>query len=122
MFEILSSKIETDEMEIVSEYDVLLFDQQPILFVGKNKDGRRIIGSSVDEDYSKSLERYFHIIVSDSDYDDFRAQKNTYRDLLAKSEPIYVIDYYKKRIEIYLIKFADIPEGYIPTEQSFCPE
>ena len=109
---------------IIGEARVLLFDVVPILFTGKNKYGNYIIGSSVDEDYEKSFERYFHIIVSRSDFRAYHKQEISYLDLLKNSPTIYVLDKYDRteKIKIGILTFSEIPKEYRPTSQTYFPE
>lgn len=109
---------------IDGEMSVLLFDKLPILFTGKNKYENYIIGSSVDEDYENDFERYFHIIVTRSDFRDYYKRKISYLDLLKNSSVIYVIDKYAETDKqvIGTLLFSEIPKEYRPTSQTYFPE
>ena len=109
---------------IDGEPRVLLFDVVPILFTGKNKYGNYNIGSSVDEHCENDVERYFHIIVSRSDFRDYHAQKISYLDLLKASPTIYLVDKYNETGEqkVSNLTFSEIPKEYVPTSQTYFPE
>ena len=109
---------------IDGEPKVLLFDVVPILYTGKNKYGNYIIGSSVDEDDDEGFERYFHIIVSRSDFRAYHEQKVSYLDLLKASPTIYVIDKFIRtgNQQIGILRFSDIPIEYVPTSQTYFPD
>lgn len=117
-------QIKTDDPIIVDNYRELLFDEIPILFTGTNWKTNTVIGSSVDEDYEVGIERYFHITTDTSDYFSFLQRKVTYRSLLEKAKPIYVVDkaIADDRQVIYQIGFENIPDAYKPREKSYCPK
>jgi hypothetical protein len=99
-------------------------DESPILFSGTNRFGNTILGSSVDEDYSKGIERYFHAIVEGADYFHFLKRKVTYLELLRKAKPLFVLDKMvaDNKYDIYGLTLADIPQGYVPAADTLCPE
>lgn len=108
---------------ITSGYRELLFDDMPILFVGRNDVGEHVIGSSVDENHKIGIERYFHIVVSEDDYEAYFGGKRSYRALLEKARPIFVIDrYYRSgKWKIYHYVLGEVPEEYRPSEHSYVP-
>lgn len=108
---------------ITDNYRELLFDDVPILFVGTNEAGYHIIGSLADENRKKGRERYFHIVVDESDYSDYFGRKVSYRQLLDKAAPVYVVDKFLKTDEqfIYHYKADEIPDDYKPLSDSFIP-
>lgn len=125
MFPIEESRIvNTDVPLIASNHRILLGDEDlPILFTGTNRYGTYIIGSSVDENYKEGVERYFHILVDKTEYLLFLTRKVTYYELLKRANPIWVVDKYVKvgTNQIAQLSFDDIPEGYIPAEDTLCP-
>lgn len=127
MFKINKNKKSNTRLPIIdsSSYKILHFDEMPILFIGKNKFGNQIIGSSVEEDYKLGIERYFHIIVTGEDFDQFTKRKISYCSLLKNAGSIFVVDKHVNDIDkfdIYTIGFEDIPTEYMPVDDSFCPE
>jgi len=116
--------INTDIPIITDNYIVLLSDVYPILFSGTNVYGNRLLGSSVDEDYDNNIERFFVVVIRDKMYIDFINNSITYLDILKQSKPIFVIDKVMDSdcVEIFGLDFHDIPEDYLPSELSFCPE
>ena len=108
---------------IEGEPNVVLFDGLPILFTGKNKLGNYIIGTSVRDDRKPSIERYFHVVTSPSEYRRFHAGFVSYLDLLREADPIYVVDRVGKsrKEQVGTIEFSDIPPQYLPTEHSYLP-
>lgn len=125
MFEIKTSSIKNDLPVIVSNYSTILFDEEPILFSGTNKYGNIILGSFVDEDDSAGFHRFFHALIDDATYSNFVHKKISYLEILKNEKtPIYVVDkkYDNSIINIFLIDFTEIPQQYIPLENSYCPQ
>lgn len=115
--------VNTDLPIIVSNYRELLFDEVPILFTGTNRFGTFIIGSSVDEDYSIGIERYFHIIVEKVDYFRFLKREVTYHALLQDAKPIFILDRLVSdgAYVVSQISFDEIPAEYRPSQDTLCP-
>lgn len=125
MFKIEKEPTKTSLPIIKSNYKSLLYDEGSILFSGRNYLGTRILGSIADEDYELRKLRYFHILLSESDYTKFILKKTTYRELiLQNANDIFVVDYPydKSSYEIFRLNLNQIPNEYIPLEKSFCPD
>jgi hypothetical protein len=113
------------ELPLISDnYQVLLFDDEPILFSGTNKFGNIILGSSIDEDYEKKIERYFHVIIEPKTYLDFINKKISYYSILKNSKNIFIVatSFDKSDTGSTPISFNDIPKEYLPSEDTFCPD
>lgn len=115
--------IPTDAPLITGNYQVLHFDEEPVLFTGTNKYGNRVIGSLVDDDDGLEVSLYFHVIVDWRRYNDFLKRRVSYVDILRESSPIYIVEktYDGSKTEIYYATFDEIPLDNRPTEESFCP-
>ncbi|MBF0521058.1 MAG: hypothetical protein HQK92_15215 [Nitrospirae bacterium] len=130
MFEIKQKSIKNDWpfMDlpfITANYTDILYDEEPILFSGTNKDGNRILGSLVDEADTLGFFRFFHVFISEKTYIDFLNGMISYLEILKNEESkIFVVDrnYDTTIRDIFLIGFNEIPSGYVPLENSFCPE
>jgi hypothetical protein len=125
MFSIPARKrIDTDLPIIVDNFRPFLMDESPVLFSGTNRFGNTILGSSVDEDYTKGIERYFHAIVEIEEYFCFLKRKVTYLDLLKRARPLFVIDkaVNDNRYTVYELSLDDIPAAFTPAEDTYCPE
>ena len=109
---------------IVSDFDILLFDDEPILFTGKNEKGDYIIGTSIEDDDDRKIQWYFHTVVDEAVYRKFIDRQITYLNILKNSDRIFIIGkaYDNSFVKIYYINFADIPSDYLPLENSYCPE
>ena len=116
-------KKDTEKPIIVKHYEVLHYDEFPILFAGLNCNGEIIIGSIIFEDDEKKVISYFHIIITIQHYNDFIKRKITYRKLMQESKALYVVnkDYNDKIKEIYYIPLEAIPADYLPLEGAYCP-
>jgi hypothetical protein len=117
MFDLGSRRpIDLDFPVIVSEYEVLHFDEMPILFTGVNRYDSRIIGSSVEEDFDRKIARYFHVVISADDYTAFRRGRVSYRDLIDRSPAVFVIDESFDGTErtVCVIRPSEIPDEYRP--------
>ena len=124
MFNIpLYRKVPSDTPIITSEYKVLHFDHMPILYCGKNRRGEIVLGSSVDEDYEKGIERHFSVPIDLATYSAFINGAISYRDVLEQSKVVFVIDrsFDGRSSDIYYVPFSKIPKGYLPLPDSFCP-
>lgn len=115
--------LKNDLIEIVSNYSVLHFDEFPILYIGTNKYGNKIIGSHLeDDDETKSIFT-LHTILTNKEFHQFMNGKISYLEILKQSSSISIVDKdYKFKIRnAYDIDFQSLPIEYLPTEDSFCP-
>lgn len=125
MFDInLNHRIASDLPVITDNYEVLHYDEYPILFTGTNKYGNKLLGSFSYEDDENNLFRYFVIILGDRQFSDFYSRKISYRDLILESKEIFIVDkdINDKIIDRFLIPLNSIPADYLPLESSFIPE
>jgi hypothetical protein len=124
MFDINQNfKIDTDIPIISDNYQLIHFDEFPILYTGTNEYGARVVGSLCAENEDGDSFRYLHSIVSNINYVKFIKNKISYRQLLETIERIFVLD---KSINddllvIYNVPLQQIPEDYLPLPNIFCP-
>ncbi|MDT3401501.1 hypothetical protein [Mucilaginibacter terrae] len=109
---------------ITSNYNVLHFDEHPILFSGTNKYNNKIIGSLAYEDYDEDYFRYFIIIIDDKQYYNFFNRKISYLDLIKENQDLFVVD---KDINghiltTFYVTLDIVPADFLPLENSFIPE
>ena len=118
-----TKEVFTDIPFIINEYSILHYDEEPILFSGLNRYNTRVIASSVDKDTRNKKEIFFYTLIDEVSYTDFVKGKVSYRDILSKSESIFLLQssFNNESRSVYLISFHDIPEKYIPLEDSYCP-
>jgi hypothetical protein len=125
MFEIQQSyRIDTLIPIITDNYQILHFDEFPILFSGTNKYNNKIIGSFCDEHDDSNIFRYFASLVPDEVYFDFFARRISYRELIAVSNEFFVLDkdFNQKVISTYHLPLSAIPEEYLPHPNAFIPD
>ena len=109
---------------IVEQFEVLHYDQRPILFTGLNRFGDRILGSAVDADEERGVLRFFHVMVSSSDYGAFLRRAITYLEVIRRSNLLYVLD---RRLpedeveDVFLVRPSQVPEAFLPRARSLCP-
>jgi len=118
-------KIVESDIPLISDYiKTLIFDDEPILYVGKNRYGNYIIGSSVDEDRENRVEWFFHTVITFDDYQRFLRKEITYLDMLKDNNNIFIIEksFDNSFVKVFPIDFFEIPEDYRPTSDSFFPD
>lgn len=115
--------VKNDLVEIVFNYKVLHFDEFPILYIGTNKFGNKIIGSHLEEYDKRKTILTLHTILSNKEFHQFINGNVSYLDILKNSNSISIIeqDFNFKIINAYDIDFNSIPSDYLPLENSFCP-
>jgi len=118
-----SKQVPPDGAAIVDNYRVLHFDELPILFVGTNKFSTWIIGSLVEEDDDRKVERYFHIPVTYQTFAAFLGGRVSYRDVITNAGMVYMVDK-SARVNLsthYVMEPSLVPSQYLPSTDSFCP-
>ncbi len=107
--------------QIVSSYQVLLDDDYPYLYIGKNINGKYVIGSFSRDDQNSKKEIYYHIVTNEKNLLDYFEQEISYYDLMVnKKSVIYQVNiFYDDRITTESISFKEIPEDYRPLEVSY---
>lgn len=116
--------LKNDLVEIVDNYKVLHFDDFPILFIGTNKFGNKIIGSHLEEDDDNLRIYTLHTILTDKEYYHFLNGKISYLEILKESTSISLVekDFNFKILKAFDFDFNSIPTDYLPLESSFCPK
>jgi len=122
-----TSKLTKTSLELAtisSSFKVLHFDDFPILFLGVNKFGNKILGSHLEEDDENKTIFTIHSILSNKDYYDFINKKKSYRTLLKESLTKFLVEksFGGKALAAYALEFDNIPEEYQPLENSYCPD
>lgn len=109
---------------IKDNYNVILFEDGPVLYFGKNHLGNYIIGTSIDDDSDEKLQWFFHVVVDNETFFEFVSQKISYREIMEKSKDLYVLERsFDSSVQNYFqIDFSSIPDEYKPFPSSFCPE
>lgn len=119
-----TSKLEVlcnDVALIKSEYKVLLEDDFPILFIGKNRFDNIMICSHLDEDYTNRIINRLQTIVSLEDFTRFMNGEITYQSILQNSKNVFLVqyDFNLKLSKAYYFSYKKIPKKYKPLEDSY---
>ncbi len=125
MFDVnLENSINSDLPVITDNYQILHFDEYPILFTGTNKYGNKLLGSFSSEDEEKDLFRYFVIILDDRQFSDFFNKLISYRELILGANEVFIIDrdINDNVVKKYLVPLKDVPKDYLPLSSSFIPD
>jgi len=106
---------------ITDNYELVLFDDAPILYTGTNAYGNYIIGSSIDEEQDR--EWRFHLMVTEEEFFSFSQRRKSYRSLMEQSDSVFVMEFYPDSDTwwTYPLDFYDIPVDYRPLETSYYP-
>ncbi|MBN9297180.1 MAG: hypothetical protein J0I41_09215 [Filimonas sp.] len=121
-----TSKLAKASFELItisSSFKVLHFDDFPILYLGVNKFGNKILGSHLEEDDDNKTILTIHSILSNNDYYDFINKKKSYRSILQETSAKFLVEknFGGKVLGAYNLQFDNIPEEYQPLENSYCP-
>ncbi len=111
--------------DIVANFSSLLNDGHiNLLYTGTNKFSSKVLGSILYEDDEELYLRYIHTLISDETLNDFLNKKITLRQIITQSEAVFIVDKnYNDEITNYaLIPIGDIPDDFLPLENSYCPD
>lgn len=94
-----------------------------LLYKGTNKFGSNILGSILYEDDENLYLRYIHTIVSDETLHDFLNRRVSLRNIINNSNSVFIVDkgYNNEIKNSALIPLDDLPNDYLPLENSYCP-
>ena len=124
MFQVSGSKIIKSDLPIIKDnYQVLLFDEEPIVYCGTNRFGNRVIGSLAEENQESLITRHFRVIIDEEAFVSYITQKSSYLEIFQESKDIFVLDYKfsGELITVYHLDPSDIPGEYWPLEDAYCP-
>ena len=121
-----TSKLTAASLELTtisSSYKMLHFDDFPILFLGVNKFGNKILESHLEEDDESKTILTIHSILSNKEYYDFINKKKSYKEILKESSTKFLVEksFGGKVLSAYNLEFDNIPEEYKPLDNSYCP-
>lgn len=109
--------------ELIKSYQVLHYDEYPIVFVGKNRHDKDIIGSFIFEDEANHTLQFFMCEITPMMQSGFLRKKISYRTVMENAAKIEVVttgySYHIQKISI--MQYADIELDMLPSEDSFCP-
>jgi hypothetical protein len=110
-------------INIVSAYQELHFDDYPILFIGKNAVNAAVIGSFLYENDKNNTLMFFHALVQKPLLLDFIQRKISYLDVLKQAEAIYKVEknYSYQIIHAEKVQFERINKAILPLPSAYCP-
>src|SRR5690349_8691581 len=111
--------------QIVENKFVLYSDgDNNLMYTGNNAYGNRLLSSIMAEDDENNILRYYHILLQDKEYHNFLNRKITLRQILTEVENFFVVDFKYDGTEVFstVASIEDIPEEYLPLDNSYCPD
>ncbi|MBT1709265.1 hypothetical protein KK062_13565 [Fulvivirgaceae bacterium PWU5] len=126
MFELTGHKVIIQGLHKIVDNRLVLFSdgENDLLYTGTNIYGNRILGSIVFEDDDSRFLRFIHAIVTDQQYHAFLNRQLSLLGLLNGVESFFLVDfnYIGEEIDHALVSLNEIPEGFRPLQNSFCPD
>lgn len=126
MFEVRKHKSLLKNFHVIAENKRVLFNdgENDIIYTGINEYNNRLLCFIMFEDDEKGFLRYIHMLVSENQYSKFINQQTTLRNILNTNESVFILDldYGLKEIDQNLVFVSEIPEDYLPLENSYCPD
>lgn len=113
-----------DLHKIVNNKFVLFNDRSnDILFTGTNIYTNRILACIMFEDDENDFLRYYQVIVTEEQYVGFINKQITLRQILEENENFFLVDYSysMEQIDYNFVSFNEVPNEFLPLENSFCP-
>ncbi len=117
-----TNKVPYNLIAIAKNYDILHFDNIPILVTGHTKTGQRVLASIMFDDTKKNISYHVFIFISEKKLNLFLKNKITYRDIILKSKEVFIVKHSAQNTRSYKIRAKDIPVDWLPTEDSFYVE
>jgi len=119
----IKNKIETKSdfpLFAGSTTDIIYIDE-PLLTLGKNRLGLPVISMLVDEE--GNTKQYVSAVLQDSDISNYFLKKSSLYSLMKEQSILYMLnfDISEKKHQIYEVEPKDIPDEYYPEEDSFYP-
>jgi hypothetical protein len=111
-----------EKIDIVSNLEVLHYDEYPILFVGKNAAAQNVLGTFIYEADDKLY--FFYCIVSDKVLQHFIHQKLSYLSILLTVNSLYLVEknINEQILNIKRTSAEKINPDFLPLASSFCPD
>lgn len=125
MFEIKPHKSLVNDLPIiVDNYQILAQDENPILYIGVNRYKNLVLGIIIEDDDEARKLSYFHVILDTETYYNFLSKKITLLDIMKGNNPLFIIEknYNGNLISSNILGISEIPEDYLPLQNSYCPD
>lgn len=126
MFKVNENKGYIKDFHKITSNKLVLFNDgdNDIIFTGTNSYSNRILCSIMFEDDDEAFLRYIHVIVTEKQYSEFLNSKKSFRKIIDNNNSIYLVDYdySMKEIDFNYIGVNEIPNDFLPLNNSFCPD
>lgn len=126
MFQINGHKaLIKDLHKIVSNRFVLFNDgENDILYTGTNPYGNRLLCCIMFDDDESEFLRYSNILVTETQYSDFLNKAISLKQIFDTNGSFIAVDYDYALTELdyNVVGISEIPDGFLPLENSFCPD
>jgi hypothetical protein len=124
MFKFKKQKADQTTPNISSDFETIIYEDGPILYFGKNNQGNSIMGLSIDEDDKRQVKWFIHVPIDNATLLDFFLRKKSFLKILKEAKNLYLFErsYDAKCKVFYSLKFKEIPEEYLPLNDSLCPK
>lgn len=110
-------------LEIIKDYEDILYYDRPILYSGLNKYNQRVLALFVK--YIENEEINIFMLIDEKDYDMFLRKEIKFNDLAKKTKNIYIVKNYimygcgRIKFSYKKVKYKNIPKEYLPVEINF---
>lgn len=125
MFELKNKQLYIEGLFDIANNNCSLINDGAIdlLYIGTNKFGSNILGSILYEDDENLYLRYIHLLISDETLHDFLNKRVSLLKIINNLNSVFVVDkgYNNEIINSALIPLNELPNDYLPLENSFCP-
>ncbi len=112
--------VTTNLDELVSDYRDLIFDDRPVLWIGKNVTGNILVCSSISEDLKARLEWFFVAVVAEEELTAFLNGALSLRSIYQLVEKIYVVEqsFDNSTKRTFHLPFNEIDEAFKPSSKA----
>lgn len=109
---------------INGNFNILHFDELPIVYTGTNLFGSRVLCSFCQENEDSDLFRYFAVVITSYQYDAFVNSEISLLSIFKENKELYVLDYdiNNNLIDQFCVPLSFVKDMYLPTKDSFLKE
>lgn len=122
---VTQTNLSNDLAVIESNYRLLVSNEYPILYTGKNPYNSWVVGSFLEEDDDDlTVLYYIHFVLRDIDYLDFISKRRSYKDIFTLSKLAFILQKDLRTLDIqkiYILDANEIPDDYLPHNNSYYP-
>lgn len=126
MFEVKGHKTIIKDLHNIVNNKLILFNDgdNDLIYTGTNPYGNRVLCCIMFDDDDNEFLRYFHILTTEIQYTDFINKKVSLLNILKDNQSFFVVDfnYSLNELSSNLVSIDDIPNEFLPLEDSYCPD